>query len=132
MLMFLAIIKWRFNMFVTKKSFMMFDLRQKNKIIAFMKRNPGLVMLVVGMAVGLFMPDAYAGELDFLGKKLKDKIQAISDVMLIVGGAGCLVGVAWLVISLLRGEFNYRLAGCLVAGGGLLAVAGRVGQWVAK
>lgn len=119
-------------MFVNKKAFMMFDLKRENNVISFMRHNPGLVMLVVGMTIGLFMPDAYAGELDFLGKKLKQKIDAISDVMLIVGGAGCLIGIAWLVISLLRGEFNYRLAGSLVAGGGLLAVAGRVGQWVAK
>ena len=110
----------------------MFDLRRDNKVVSFVKRNPCLVLTLAGIAIGFFVPEVYAGELDFLGKKLKDKIQAISDVMLIVGGAGCLVGVAWLVISLLRGEFNYRLAGCLVAGGGLLAVAGRVGQWVAK
>ena len=114
------------------RGFMMFDLKREHAVVAFIRRNPAVVMLVVGLAIGLFVPDAYARELDFLGKKLKDKIEAISDVMLIVGGAGCLVGVAWLVISLLRGEFNYRLAGCLVAGGGLLAVAGRVGQWVAK
>lgn len=119
-------------MFATKKAFMMFNLKRDNKVVAFVKRNPDLVLTVLGIAIGFFVPEVYAGELDFLGKKLKDKIQAISDVMLIVGGAGCLVGVAWLVISLLRGEFNYRLAGCLVAGGGLLAVAGRVGQWVAK
>ena len=119
-------------MLATKKAFMMFDLKRENNVIAFMKRNPGLVMLVMGMAIGLFMPDAYAGELDFLGKKLKQKIDAISDVMLIVGGAGCLIGIAWLVISLLRGEFNYRLAGCLVAGGGLLTVASKVGKWLAQ
>ena len=40
--------------------------------------------------------------------------------------------IGWLALSFIRGEFNYRLAGCLVAGGGLLAVAGRVGQWVVK
>ena len=119
-------------MFVTKKAFMMFDLKRENKFVTFVKRNPELVTLVLGLAVGLFMPEAYAGELDFFGKKLKDKIQAISDVMLMVGGAGCLVGVGWLAITFIRGEFNYRLAGCLVAGGGLLAVAGRVGQWVVK
>jgi len=114
------------------RAFQMFDLKRDNKVIAFVKRNPGLVLTLAGIAIVFFVPDVYAGELDFLGKKLKDKIQAISDVMLIVGGAGCLVGVGWLAITFLRGEFNYRLAGCLVAGGGLLAVAGRVGQWVAK
>ena len=119
-------------MFLTKNAFMMFDLKRNNKVITFAKRNPALVMLIMGMTIGFFMPDAYAGELDFFGKKLKQKIDAISDVMLIVGGAGCLVGVAWLVISLLRGEFNYRLAGCLVAGGGLLTVASKVGKWLAQ
>jgi len=120
-------------MFATKKAFIMFDLKRDNKVVVFVRRNPDLVLTLLGIAIGFFVPDAYAaGELDFLGKKLKDKIQAISDVMLMVGGAGCLVGVGWLAMTFIRGEFNYRLAGCLVAGGGLLAVAGRVGQWVAK
>jgi hypothetical protein len=119
-------------MFASKKAFMMFDLKRDNKVMVFVKRNPNLVLTLLGIAIGFVVPEAYAGELDFLGKKLKDKIQSISDVMLMVGGAGCLIGVGWLAITFIRGEFNYRLAGCLVAGGGLLAVAGRVGQWVAK
>jgi len=123
-------------MFVTKrqKAFMMFDLRRENKIIAFVKRNPGLVTLVVGLVIGGLVPDMClaADDIFGLGKKLKDKINTIANIMNMVGGAGCVIGVAWLVISFLRGEFNYRFAGSLLAGGAMLAIASKIGEWVAK
>ena len=117
-------------MFVTKKAFMMFDLKRENKIVAFVKRNPELVTLALGLAVGLFMPEAQAAGLDFLGTRLKTKLTDIAKVFNTTAGAAGVLGFGWFVFTLFRGEPSYRLAGSLLIGSVLLAMSGQICTWL--
>ena len=111
-------------MFVTKKAFMMFDLKRENKIVSFVKRNPAVVMLVLGLAVGLFIPDAYADPLSQLQNELKTKLMTIAKLLKVLAGCVASIGAVWLIITIARGEPNYRLGVSLIVGGAMLAALG--------
>ena len=110
-------------MFATKKAFMMFDLKRENKLVAFVKRNPAVVMLVVGLAAGLFTPDAYA-DLNQLQRELQTKLMTIAKLMKVLAGCVASIGAIWLIITIARGEPNYRLGVSLIVGGAMLAALG--------
>ena len=111
-------------MFVTKKAFMMFDLKRENKIVSFVKRNPELVTLALGLAVGLFIPDAYADPLSQLQNELKTKLMTIAKLLKVLAGCVASIGAVWLIITIARGEPNYRLGVSLIVGGAMLAALG--------
>ena len=111
-------------MLATKKAFMMFNLKRDNKVVAFVKRNPGLVLTVLGIAVGFFVPDAYAEGLTGLQNELKTKLMTIAKLLKVLAGCVASIGAIWLIITIARGEPNYRLGVSLIVGGAMLAALG--------
>lgn len=111
-------------MFATKKAFMMFDLKRENKVIAFVKRNPELVTLALSLAIGLFMPDAAYADLAQLQNELKTKLMTIAKLLKVLAGCVASIGAVWLIITIARGEPNYRLGVSLIVGGAMLAALG--------
>jgi len=103
------------------RAFQMFDLKRDNKVIAFVKRNPGLMMLVIGLVVGFFVPDAYATDLNQLQTQLQTKLMTIAKLLKVLAGCVASIGAVWLIITIARGEPNYRLGISLVVGGAMLA-----------
>jgi hypothetical protein len=111
-------------MFATKKAFMMFNLKRENKVVAFVKRNPDLVLTLAGIAIGFVAPDVYADGLTGLQNELKTKLMTIAKLLKVLAGCVASIGAVWLIITIARGEPNYRLGVSLIVGGAMLAALG--------
>ena len=85
--------------------------------------------LSIVLLLMFFMPEAYA-DIVGIGGKLKGKLEQLADAIKIVSGAGFIIGVMWVGISLLKGEPNYRYALTLIVGGSILYCASQLGQWM--
>ena len=117
---------------VKGKAFRMFDLKQENKVIAFVKRNPGLVAVIGYMVLSFLMPEAAYADLAFLGTKLKGKITDVSKVLNTAAASIAGIGFVWFIVTFFRGEPHYKLGGLLIAGSVLLALSGQITGWLAN
>lgn len=116
---------------VKGKAFMMFELKKENKVIAFIKRNPELVISLAWLGLGFVIPDAYAaGDLGNLERELTTKIGQVAKVMRLAAGALGGISVVIFVVSCFRGEPNYRIAGFTMIGAAVLAVAQKITTWL--
>ena len=87
------------------------------------------IILGIFMLYLFFLPDAHAA-LDTLGNKVNSRIMDI--VRMVDKTAKVVVGLGFLyfIITFLKGEPNYRYAGCLTIGGCLLILASQVTAWM--
>ena len=118
-------------MFATKKAFMMFDLKRDNKVVAFVKHNPGLVMLVVGLVIGFFVSDAHAAGLGALSSKTKNNLDEICKYLIVVGFGACAIRVVMVGIKVSMGMDEWHgvvnslgkvgFGGLLIAGSAILS-----------
>jgi hypothetical protein len=88
-------------------------------------------LLIVGIIFlfTLYIPDAYCADLGRLTKTLESKIADITKVIDTIAKAGVGVGLLWFIISLIRGEPQYKYAFLLVLAGCLLYTASYIAKW---
>ena len=90
------------------------------------------IILIFSLTLSLFAlytPDAYCSGLGKLSGTLKTKIEDVTKVVDGIAKAGVGLGLLWFIISLIRGEPQYRYAFLLVLAGCLLYTASHITQW---
>ncbi len=90
------------------------------------------VILIFSSMFILFMfcsPDTYGANLGKLTDTLKAKIDDVTKVIEGIAKAGVGMGLLWFIVSLIRGEPQYRYAFLLVLAGCLLYTASHITKW---
>lgn len=77
----------------------------------------------------LYVPEAHCATLKKLSDSLGSRIKDISEVVEGAAKAGVGLGLLWFIISLIRGEPQYRYAFLLVLSGCLLFAASCIAKW---
>jgi len=90
------------------------------------------IILIFSSIFVLFMfcsPDAHCANLGKLTETLKARIDDVTKVIDGIAKAGVGMGLLWFVVSLIRGEPQYRYAFLLVLAGCLLYTASHITKW---
>ena len=110
---------------VKGKAFRMFDLKERNR------KEAKEWAIALGLISLMFATNAWCPDLGLLERELSTKIGQVARVMRITAGAAGGVGISYFVFTCFRGEPSYRLAGFIVVGASVLAVASRLAGWIA-
>lgn len=101
----------------------------KNNLLC-SKNFYNLILIFSFIIVFMFyVPDAHCAGLTNLSKNLESKIGDISKVVEGMAKAGVGLGLLWFIVSLIRGEPQYRYAFLLVLAGCLLYTASYIAKW---
>ena len=101
----------------------------KNKVLASKIFYNFMLFSSFIILVMLYVPDAHCATLKKLSDSLGARIKDISDVVEGAAKAGVGLGLLWFIVSLIRGEPQYRYACLLVLSGCLLFAASCIAKW---